>query len=58
MNIERKTMSVVEAGELLGLGRSAAYSSARRGEIPTLKFGRKLVVPIALFQRMLGEEPT
>jgi excisionase family DNA binding protein len=51
---ERPTLSVEEAGRLVGLGRSASYDAARRGEIPTLKFGRRVVVPTAAFCRLLG----
>jgi excisionase family DNA binding protein len=51
----RKVISVVEAGHVLGLGRSAAYAAANRGEIPTLRFGRKLVVPVAELERLVGE---
>ena len=34
-------------GQLLKLSRSATYDAANRGEIPTLRFGRRLVVPTA-----------
>lgn len=53
-------MSVAEAGALLGLGRSAAYESIRRNEIPHLKFGRRIVVPRAAVLRMLEDasQPT
>ena len=51
----RKVISVVEAGRVLGLGRSAAYAAASRGQIPTLRFGRKLVVPVAELERLVGE---
>ncbi len=47
-------ISVVEAGAVLGLSRNGAYAAARRGEIPTLKFGSKLVVPTIHLRRMLG----
>jgi hypothetical protein len=49
-------ISVVEAGVALGLSRNGAYAAARRGEIPTLKFGNKLVVPTIHVRRMLGLE--
>jgi hypothetical protein len=39
---------------MLGLGRSAAYSAARRGDIPALKIGKKYVVPTVPLRRMLG----
>jgi excisionase family DNA binding protein len=47
------TYSVVEAGRLLGLGRSSAYAAARRREIPVLRFGQLLRVPKAALDRML-----
>jgi len=47
------TMSVPEAGRLLGLSRNAAYEAAHRGEIPVLRFGRKLRVPRLALERLL-----
>ncbi|MBW3578783.1 MAG: helix-turn-helix domain-containing protein [Actinobacteria bacterium] len=48
------TMTVEEAGELLGLSRSAAYRAAAKGELPTLRFGRRLFVPTIRLLNMLG----
>ena len=48
------TMSIPEAGEVLGIGRDCAYEAARRGEIPTLKIGRLRRVPRVAFERMLS----
>jgi excisionase family DNA binding protein len=53
---ERQTISVEEAGLKLGISRNSAYEAARRGEIPTIKIGRLLLVPKAAFARLL--EPT
>lgn len=50
----RPTISVPEAGGLLGLGRSASYEAAKRGEIPTIPVGRHLKVPTALILAKLG----
>lgn len=47
-------ISVPEAGRRLGLGRNAAYGAAARGEIPTIRLGRKLVVSVAMLDKMLG----
>jgi excisionase family DNA binding protein len=47
-------ITVEQAGELLDLRRSAAYEAARRGEIPTLRFGRRLLVPTAKVLDLLG----
>lgn len=54
----RETMSVPEAGRLLGLGIHGSYAAAKRGEIPTLKFGKKLRVPRRALERMLAEGRT
>ena len=50
---ERKTISVEEAGRQLGLSRNSAYQAAGRGEIPTIKIGRRLLVPVVAFERLL-----
>jgi excisionase family DNA binding protein len=50
-------LSVEHAGRLLGLGRSAAYEAVRRGELPTLKFGRRLLVPTGKVLELLGLDP-
>ncbi len=51
------TLTVPEAGRLLGLGRNLAYEAAHRGEIPVLKIGHRIVVPRAAFMRMLEGAP-
>jgi excisionase family DNA binding protein len=50
------TMTVEQAAKLLGVGRGTAYEAARRGELPTVKLGRRLLVPRAALMRMLGED--
>ncbi len=49
----RQTISVPEAGRRLGIGRNAAYDAVKRGELPVLRFGKRLVVPLVAFQRKL-----
>ncbi|MGP4914691.1 helix-turn-helix domain-containing protein [Brachybacterium tyrofermentans] len=39
------TMKVEEAGQMLGIGRNQAYEAVRRGEIPSLKIGGRILVP-------------
>ncbi len=48
-------ISVVEAGRRLKLGKNGAYLAAKRGEIPTIKVGSRLRVPVAAFERLLAE---
>lgn len=49
----RTTLTITEAAELLGIGRSAAYEAARRGELPTRRLGRRLLVPVPALLRWL-----
>lgn len=51
---ERPVLTVEETAEILGCSRSRAYDSANAGEIPTLRLGRKIVVPTARLLAMLG----
>ena len=51
-----KTLTVPEAGRrYFSLGRNAAYEAAKRGDIPTIKIGRLLRVPVVALERKLEE---
>ena len=51
---EPKTLSVPEAGrKYFCVGTTAAYAAVRRGEIPTIRIGGKLRVPVIALERML-----
>lgn len=52
--MDRKACSVPEAAELLGLGRSAGYAAAKTGQLPTIKVGRRLLVPFVKLDELLG----
>lgn len=51
----KSTVTIEEAAPILGVSRGSAYGAARTGEIPTLRIGRRLVVPVAALRRLLGE---
>ena len=51
--IQRKTMTVPEAAKALGIGLSVAYEAARTGELPTVKIGKRILVPVVALERML-----
>ena len=53
-NGESLVYSVPEAGRLLGLCRVTAYEMAKQGHIPTLKFGKRMVVPKKAIDDMLN----
>ena len=49
-----KTLGVPEAGKkYFDLSRGASYAAAARGDLPTIKIGRKLRVPLVALERML-----
>jgi excisionase family DNA binding protein len=51
-----KTISVPEAARrYFDLGRNASYDAAKRGEIPVIKIGSRLRVPLSALDRMLEE---
>lgn len=53
----RATMSVVEAGYELGVGKNKAYELAKQGVIPTIKLGDRARVPVQFFfNRLLKGE--
>jgi len=53
---EPKTLTVPEAGRrYFDLGRNASYEAARRGDIPTIRIGRLLRVPVVQMERKLEE---
>ena len=54
--VERLTYDIEEAGKILGLGRNASYEAAKRGDLPTIKIGRRLLVPKAALARLLNGE--
>jgi excisionase family DNA binding protein len=48
-------LSVPEAASVLGISKALGYELAARGDIPTLRLGRRLVVPRARLLALLGE---
>jgi excisionase family DNA binding protein len=50
-----KTITVPEAAQQLGISRNGAYEAAKRGEIPTVKIGRRLLVPREAVDRIIAQ---
>jgi len=55
---DRITLTVEEVASLLGLGRTAAYEAAQRGEIPSRRLGRRVMVPVPALLDWLGVTPS
>ncbi len=54
-NGERLAISIPETAKLLGLSRNSTYEAAKRGELPTLIVGRRILVPLSALQKLLVE---
>ena len=51
--MSKLTYTIPETAKILGIGRSAAYEAARSGQIPTIRIGKRILVPLAALERML-----
>jgi hypothetical protein len=53
---QTKTMDVVAAGKkYFNLGRNASYDAAKRGDLPVIRIGGKIVALIPAIERMLEQ---
>ncbi len=51
-------LTITEVSRLLRIGRNSAYDAARRGELPVVRIGRRLLVPRVALERLLaGHRP-
>jgi len=50
----RLTLSVEEVASILRIGRTAAYEAARRGQLPSRRLGRRVLVPVPALLEWLG----
>jgi hypothetical protein len=49
-----KTISVPQAGkQYFGLAKNASYEAAARGDLPVIRIGGRLRVPVCQLERML-----
>jgi excisionase family DNA binding protein len=51
---EKLVYTVNETAELLGMSRNGTYNSIAAGEIPSVKIGKKIVVPKARLLALLS----
>lgn len=53
---ERLTYSVSEAAEAIGIGRSMLYTLLGRGELQSVRVGRRTLIPVQAVLEFLGVE--
>jgi len=51
---EPLALSVVDAARMLGISRTLAYEAVARGELPSVRVGRRIVVPRRALNELLG----
>ena len=52
----RKTVTVEQAADELGIGRNLGYRAAADGSLPTIRIGKRLLVPRLALDRLLAGE--
>ena len=56
---DKPTLSVDEFAVVAGISRSSAFAAVHNGEVPSLRFGKRIRIPTAAVRRMLAlDEPT
>ena len=55
MDETRLTLTVPQAAEVLGISRALAYELVARGELPSLRLGRRVVVPRRALQNFVDD---
>lgn len=51
--MERQTLTICEAAGMLGIAKNTVYRAVRRGEIPIIRVGGRLLVPRAAMVQLL-----
>ncbi len=49
----RLALSIQEAGQALGLGRTTMYRLVKEGKIPTVRIGGRILVPVNRLSEIL-----
>ena len=53
--MHQKVLTVKEVAKQLGLGINQTYAACERGQIPSMGFGRRWVIPASAFEKWLLE---
>lgn len=55
---ERLTLSVKEAAAALGIAPLTVYNAVAAGSFPSIKVGKRILIPRAAIEKMLGQGAT
>ena len=51
----RLCVTVPEAAKMLGISRNFCYQLVREGKLPSIRFGKRILIPLAALEKMLEE---
>lgn len=57
-NSKHLVYNVAEAGKRLGLSRGLMYEAIRTGQIPSIRIGRRILIPCIALDRLLESNET
>ena len=52
----RLCVTVPEAAEMLAISRNFAYQLVREGKLPSIRFGKRILIPRAALEKMLVKD--
>jgi len=50
---EPRVATLDEVARILRISRNGAYQAAKRGDFPTVRIGKRILVPLAAIERLL-----
>ena len=56
MTTERLAVDVKEAAKMLGIGLRTAWKAVQDGRIPTVRYGKRVVVPLSALREMVHKQ--
>jgi excisionase family DNA binding protein len=55
MDTATRPYSVAEAADKANINPKTMYAAIQQGQVPTIKLGKRILIPRAAFDRMLAE---
>ena len=52
--LSKTTLTIEEMSLTLGIGRNSAYEAVKRGDIPSIRIGRRILVPTKALDNLLA----
>ena len=56
INLEKLALSVSQAAEVLGIGRSLCYRLVKSNRIPSVKLGERFIIPKEALEKFISNE--